>query len=94
VRYVRQLFGPGERPVRDTHRPLRHVGDPGRGRSCGRPGTARARARADLAGDPDQEIGTPDGSGYLEATAAFTGEYNGKKVRGENYVEMTGEWNS
>jgi hypothetical protein len=47
-----------------------------------------------VTGDPDQEIGTPDGSGYLEATAAFTGTYNGKKVRGENYVEMTGEWNS
>ncbi|MEV5409106.1 lipocalin family protein [Thermopolyspora sp. NPDC052614] len=47
-----------------------------------------------ITGDPDQEIGTPDGSGYLEATAAFTGDYMGKKVRGENYVEMTGEWKS
>jgi hypothetical protein len=47
-----------------------------------------------VTGKPDQEIGTPDGSGYLEAAAAFTGKYNGKKVRGENYVEMTGEWNS
>jgi hypothetical protein len=45
-----------------------------------------------ITGDPDQEIETPDGSGYLEATAAFTGTYNGRKVRGENYVEMTGEW--
>ncbi|WP_031161954.1 lipocalin family protein [Streptosporangium roseum] len=47
-----------------------------------------------VTGNPDQEIETPDGSGYLEATAAFTGKYNGKKVSGENYVEMTGEWNS
>ncbi|GAA5047871.1 putative secreted hydrolase [Thermocatellispora tengchongensis] len=47
-----------------------------------------------VTGNPDQEIETPDGSGYLEATAAFTGKYNGKQVRGENYVEMTGEWNS
>ncbi|MGM1065725.1 lipocalin-like domain-containing protein [Saccharothrix sp. Mg75] len=36
----------------------------------------------------------PDGSGYLEAAASFTGKYDGKDVRGENYVEMTGEWNS
>ncbi|MFE9724222.1 lipocalin family protein [Streptomyces sp. NPDC005794] len=47
-----------------------------------------------VTGNPDQEIGTPDGSGYLEATAAFAGTYNGKEVRGENYVEMTGEWGS
>jgi hypothetical protein len=47
-----------------------------------------------VTGNPDQEIETPDGGGYLEATAAFTGKYNGKKVRGETYVEMTGEWNS
>ncbi|SMC90741.1 lipocalin family protein [Lentzea albidocapillata] len=45
-----------------------------------------------VTGNPDQEIQTPDGGGYLEATAAFTGKYNGKNVRGENYVEMTGEW--
>lgn len=47
-----------------------------------------------ITGNPDQEIETPDGSGYLEAAAAFTGTYDGKKVRGENYVEMTGEWPS
>ncbi|SFI10143.1 hypothetical protein SAMN05216275_101149 [Streptosporangium canum] len=47
-----------------------------------------------VTGNPDQEIETPDGSGYLEAAAAFTGKYNGRKVSGENYVEMTGEWNS
>ncbi|MEU5703116.1 lipocalin family protein [Streptomyces aurantiacus] len=47
-----------------------------------------------VTGNPDQEIETPDGSGYLEAASAFTGTYNGKKVRGENYVEMTGEWPS
>ncbi|MBB5960663.1 hypothetical protein FHS29_007291 [Saccharothrix tamanrassetensis] len=47
-----------------------------------------------VTGNPDQEIETPDGGGYLEATAEFTGKYNGKNVRGENYVEMTGEWKS
>ncbi|RBQ20684.1 hydrolase [Spongiactinospora rosea] len=47
-----------------------------------------------VTGNPDQEIETPDGSGYLEATVAFNGMYQGKKVLGENYVEMTGEWKS
>ena len=45
-----------------------------------------------ITGNPDQEIATPDGGGYLEAAATFTGRYEGRRVRGENYVEMTGEW--
>jgi hypothetical protein len=28
----------------------------------------------------------------MEATAAFDGTYNGKKVSGETYVEMNGNW--
>ncbi|MCA2211525.1 hypothetical protein LDL48_01405 [Wangella sp. NEAU-J3] len=45
-----------------------------------------------VTGNPDQEIQTPDGGGYLEAAATFAGRYQGRTVRGENYVEMTGEW--
>ncbi|MEU6155661.1 lipocalin family protein [Actinosynnema sp. NPDC047251] len=52
----------------------------------------RSELDVQVTGNPDQEIETPDGGGYLEATAAFTGRYDGKNVRGENYVEMTGEW--
>lgn len=40
-------------------------------------------------GDGDSQRG-----GYLEAATAFAGTYNGRKVRGENYVEMTGKWDS
>jgi len=54
----------------------------------------QAELDVQVTGNPDQEIETPDGSGYLEATAAFTGRYGGRHVRGENYVEMTGEWKS
>jgi hypothetical protein len=32
----------------------------------------------------------PDG--HVEATAAVTGRYNGRKVTGTTYVEMTGNW--
>ncbi|MER7057918.1 lipocalin family protein [Streptomyces sp. NPDC000351] len=44
-------------------------------------------------GTPAQEVETqtPEG-GYMEATAVFDGTYNGKKVRGENFVEMNGNW--
>ncbi|BCJ52070.1 carotenoid 1,2-hydratase [Actinoplanes sp. NBRC 14428] len=45
-----------------------------------------------ITGNPDQELATPDGGGYLEAAATFTGTHQGKKVTGENYVEMTGDW--
>lgn len=46
-----------------------------------------------VTGTPAQEVqsGTPEG-GYMEATAAFDGTYNGKKVKGETYVELNGEW--
>jgi hypothetical protein len=28
----------------------------------------------------------------MQATAAFTGTYDGRKVSGETYVDMNGDW--
>ncbi|MDQ0775257.1 hypothetical protein QF026_003723 [Streptomyces aurantiacus] len=46
-----------------------------------------------VTGTPAQEVRseTPEG-GYQEATAAFVGKYNGKKVSGETYAELNGNW--
>ncbi|BCL26780.1 lipocalin family protein [Streptomyces aurantiacus] len=44
-----------------------------------------------LTGTNDQEMARGE-NGRLEATAAFTGTYEGKKVSGKNYVEMIGDW--
>jgi hypothetical protein len=46
-----------------------------------------------VTGPEDQEIrsSTP-GGGYMRATAAFTGTYDGRKVSGETYVDMNGDW--
>ncbi|GGP14053.1 hydrolase [Nonomuraea glycinis] len=46
-----------------------------------------------VTGPQGQEVKgqTPEG-GYMEATAAFDGTYNGKKVSGETYVELNGDW--
>lgn len=51
----------------------------------------RAELKVWVTGTPGQEIEAGE-SGYLEATSAFAGTYGGKKVRGENYVEMIGDW--
>ncbi|MFK0156627.1 lipocalin family protein [Streptomyces sp. NPDC090499] len=52
-----------------------------------------------LTGTPGQELNMPAGAGgwagggsTLEATASFSGTYEGKKVNGKNYVEMAGNW--
>lgn len=45
-----------------------------------------------ITGTPGQEIILAGGANRMEATAAFTGTYNGRYVRGENYVEMIGAW--
>ncbi|GAA4736339.1 lipocalin family protein [Phytohabitans rumicis] len=50
-----------------------------------------ARLDVKVTGTPEQELVLVAGS-RLEATAAFTGTYNGRNVRGENYVEMIGAW--
>ncbi|PJF01582.1 hydrolase [Streptomyces carminius] len=53
----------------------------------------RTELAVEVTGTPEQEVRsqTPDG-GYMEATAAFDGTYDGKKVRGETYVELNGTW--
>lgn len=55
----------------------------------------RANLSVRVIGPKGQEVRsqTPEG-GYMEATAAFSGTYNGKKVRGETYVELNGDWRS
>ncbi|MZE77890.1 lipocalin family protein [Streptomyces xinghaiensis] len=53
----------------------------------------RAELAVRIVGTPGQEVkGQTAEGGYMEAAAAFEGTYNGKKVRGENYVEMNGDW--
>jgi hypothetical protein len=53
----------------------------------------RAQLAVRVTGPQGQEVKaqTPEG-GYMEATAAFEGTYNGKKVSGETYAEMNGNW--
>ncbi|WP_206302314.1 MULTISPECIES: lipocalin family protein [unclassified Streptomyces] len=48
-----------------------------------------------VVGTLGQELTSPTpAGGYLEAAAEFHGTYNGKEVRGENYVELSGNWRS
>jgi hypothetical protein len=53
----------------------------------------RAELAVKVIGPLGQEVKTvtPEG-GYMEATAVFDGTYNGKKVSGETYAEMNGNW--
>lgn len=46
-----------------------------------------------VTGTEGQEL-THGMNARLEATAAFTGTYEGKKVTGKNYVEMVGNWSA
>ena len=45
----------------------------------------------DVTGTDDQEI-VIHGEGRFEASAAFTGTYQGEEVSGKNYIEMFGAW--
>jgi hypothetical protein len=51
----------------------------------------RAQLDVRVTGTPGQELILNVGS-RLEATAAFTGTYQGRRVKGENYVELVGDW--
>ncbi|MEU2288351.1 lipocalin family protein [Streptomyces sp. NPDC013178] len=52
----------------------------------------KTRLSVRITGTDGQELTGGFGVSRMEATASFTGTYQGKKVSGENYVEMPGNW--
>ncbi len=50
-----------------------------------------AALSVDVTGNRHQEI-VIHGDGRYEATAAFSGTYQGENVSGKSYVEMFGDW--
>jgi hypothetical protein len=51
----------------------------------------RTHLTVTITGTDDQEM-TVGKNGRVEATASFTGTYEGTRVSGENYVQMIGNW--